>query len=177
MKNCPACKTATLESKSLEAHLAASQCISCDGHWVRAEDYRSWLESGAQAETTIAPLLTVEDSMSAVFCPDCSQLMRKTNVGHDLNFYLDQCPCCQGAWLDRHEWSHLKSQNLHVQVHQMSSSAWQHKARQSRLRSTVRQAFANKLSSSDYSEAERIKKWLEVHPQKQELLSFFAASA
>lgn len=176
MNNCPACQSATLESINLEAHLSASQCSSCDGHWVAAEDYQAWLENGAQI-TPATATAAVEDSTHAVFCPHCSQLMRKTNVGYDLNFYLDQCPCCHGVWFDSHEWAHLKSQNLHTQVHQMSSAAWQQKARQHRFRSTVQQVYASKFSPTDYSEAERIKNWLERHPQKQDLLSFFAAPA
>ncbi|PZD72265.1 hypothetical protein C1752_03852 [Acaryochloris thomasi RCC1774] len=176
MKNCPACQSVTLESTNLEAHLSASQCSSCDGHWVAADDYHAWLENGPQAAAATAAV-AVEDSTHAVFCPHCSQLMRKTNVGHDLNFYLDQCPCCHGVWFDQHEWDNLKSKDLHTQVHQMSSAAWQQKARQYSLRSTVRQVYASKFSSTDYSEAERIKNWLERHPQKQDLLSFFAAPA
>jgi Zn-finger nucleic acid-binding protein len=174
MKNCPACQSATLQSTNLEAHLAASLCSSCDGHWVTVDDYHTWLGSSPQAVTTTAPA-DVEDSTHAIFCPACSQLMRKTNVGHDLNFYLDQCPCCHGIWFDQHEWDNLKSKNLHTQVQQMSSAAWQQKARQHRLHSTVRQAYASKFSATDYLEAERIKNWLERHPQKQDLLSFFTA--
>lgn len=177
MKNCPACRTATLTSTNLEVHLEALSCSSCDGQWVTADDYRAWLESGPDTTATGPVATTVKDNTAAAFCPDCRQLMRKTNVGHGLDFYIDQCPCCQGTWFDPNEWSHLKSQNFHTQVQQISSAAWQKKARQHRLQQTVQQAYASKFSATDYTEAQRIKNWLERHPQKQELLSFFTAPA
>ncbi len=141
-----------------------------------ADDYQTWLESGSEVTSAVVHK-SVEDNTQATFCPDCSKLMRKTNVGHDLNFYVDQCPSCQGVWLDPNEWTHLKSRNLHTQVHQMPSAAWQKQSRQQRFRKAVQQVYASKFSSTDYSEAQRIKNWLERHPQKQELLSFFTAPA
>jgi Zn-finger nucleic acid-binding protein len=177
MQDCPVCLTDTLISVDLESHLAASQCSSCEGHWIDADSYHAWLQSEPEDVLPSRCTTAVNDNVKAAFCPHCAMLMRKTNVGHDLNFYLDQCSSCQGIWLDQHEWTNLKSCNLHTQVHQMSSAAWQKNARQQRFRNAVRQVYANKFSSNDYYEAQRIKEWLERHPQKQELLSFFTAPA
>ncbi|MGF1604125.1 MAG: zf-TFIIB domain-containing protein [Thermosynechococcaceae cyanobacterium] len=178
MKDCPVCLTNTLISVDLETHLAASQCSSCDGHWVDANSYHVWLQSKPEVSVTTSTVaVAVKDNLKASFCPHCTKLMRKTKVGHDLTFYLDQCSFCQGIWFDQHEWADLKSRNLHTQVHQMSSPAWQRSSRQQRFRQAVTQAYASKFSSNDYSEAQRIKEWLERHPQKQELLSFFTAPA
>lgn len=141
---CPTCHTETLTEVSLSTGLQAKQCTSCFGHWISSEHYWEWLDCQAQEKAQNPDqrppinvvldntLLPVVDNNTANFCADCSRLMRKTKVGHGLNFYIDQCSHCHGVWLDQHEWENLQQMNLHHQIHYMSSSAWQFRVRQER---------------------------------------------
>ncbi len=175
MKNCPVCKTTALSKVLLESNLPAFACPQCEGEWISADDYWAWLEN--QEKTIPEQLgdeqpLAVSDNQQATICPDCRCLMLKYRVGHELSFYLDQCSRCQGLWFDKNEWASLKQRGLHAEVHKVFSAPWQVKIRETERQKKVDQVYLQTIGSADYAEAQRVKQWIEQHPQKDVLLSF-----
>jgi Zn-finger nucleic acid-binding protein len=172
---CPLCSSATLTPTILETHLSAYQCTRCEGHWIAAADYWSWLEVHGETlpeKSSDTPLPEVVDNQKAIFCPECNRLMLKCKVGHALNFRLDQCSACNGIWFDRNEWASLREKNLHDEVHKVFTSPWQAQVREEERRQAIEKVYQQTLGHEDYTEAQRIKDWINTHREKQTLLSF-----
>lgn len=172
--NCPACKTLSLTTKILEENLKVRHCSNCAGHWLSAQDYWQWLEKHGETlpekASTDLPL-QVTDQPEVKFCIDCRGLMLKYRVGHGTNFYLDRCSKCGGVWFDRNEWESLRQRNLHDEIHQIFSDAWQRQIRQGELKRVVENAYRTTLGDEDYTQAMQIKDWITHHPQAQAIMS------
>ncbi|WP_299412212.1 zf-TFIIB domain-containing protein [Acaryochloris sp. IP29b_bin.148] len=175
LKLCPVCRTPQLSKVLLESNLPAFACPRCEGEWISADDYWAWLEHQDDIPPeppADGPPLQVSDNQQATLCPDCRCLMLKYRVGHELSFYLDQCSRCQGLWFDKNEWASLKRRGLHDEVHKVFSAPWQAKIRANERQKKVDQVYLNTIGAEDYVEAQRVKQWLDQHPQRDVLLSF-----
>lgn len=175
--HCPCCQTSTLKRARLDEHLAVHACDSCEGQWVSSYDYWHWLEwqvdSGTIkcAPSDLSDTLKVADNRRASFCPECHHLMRRAKVGHGLDFYLDRCSHCGGTWFDKGEWEILQAHHIHDKVHLVFSEPWQSQLRQAEFNRVLEETYRSALGDDDYTEALKIRAWLEQHPHRDYILS------
>ena len=134
MKSCPNCQS-RLSITQLADSLTGLQCSSCNGHWIPSENYTRWIERKGGIEPEL-PADMGYDVVSnreerARICPDCSRIMIKARVGHEMSYHVDRCSQCQGIWLDANEWGSLKSRNLHDEIYMMYTSIWKQEMQES----------------------------------------------
>lgn len=88
---CPSCKSSSLDWLNLEPELPARGCSSCEGAWIARVSYDAWRakQAGDAPAKPARAEIDVTDVRHAKLCPQCSQLMQKYHVSHDLAFYLD----------------------------------------------------------------------------------------
>lgn len=180
--NCPVCKTAVLQSESLEENLVTSSCRACGGQWVKSFQYWKWREAHGRDWPELPPgpapgpemdrSPAGSDTKKAKLCPECGRFLTRHPVGHELGFALDRCNHCGGMWFDAGEWEALKRRNLHDDAHLIFTEAWQAQVRHDQARKDYRRLLTEKLGDRDLAEAERIKAWLDAHPQAPTLYAF-----
>ncbi|MBL8182402.1 MAG: zf-TFIIB domain-containing protein [Blastocatellia bacterium] len=104
--NCPRCKTGLDLLKIGETTLR--ECERCDGMWADVETFEHLCSRGeeqsavlgfiGERDRTVEPLATV----SYVPCPDCSQLMNRSNFAKASGVIIDICKQ-HGVWFDASE--------------------------------------------------------------------------
>jgi len=171
---CSACKTSSLQPTTLEDHLKALSCSSCDSKWIKAADYWHWLEKHGERlpekEPDAIPIQAA-DVQKAKLCPDCQQIMLRYRVGHNLDFAVDQCGRCNGVWLDAGEWKALKQRNLHDEIHLIFSAAWQSQIRKEEAKELLTSVYSESFKS-DYEKIKQMKSWIDSHPQKKRIIDY-----
>lgn len=175
--NCPVCRTTNLHSLSLAENLPALACAQCRGHWLAGARYWSWLEQQGANLPELPPAPDTPASLEderARLCPECRLIMVKYRVGHETGFMLDQCGGCKGIWFDGNEWEILKSRNLHDDIPSILTAPWQLAARREESQRSLEHIYRHKFGAEDYAEIKRIKRWLDGHEKKQELLAYLS---
>lgn len=175
---CPVCST-TLQETALEANLRAYACQSCRGHFIISSDYLDWREqqvTDLPANPDPGPLPKTADTMCAKRCPLCQHVMLRYRVDHAMDFGLDHCGNCNSVWFDRNEWNNLKCRHLHDDVNRMFTTAWQRRIREVAHRATMQSIYRERFGESDYTEVQRVRVWLEAHPQRSALLAYLNAN-
>lgn len=168
--NCPACRD-ELTQKELEPSLPAHACNACDGAWLRADEYRDWREKEVEDTPIELELEKSKERNGAKFCPQCRFFLIKYKVGADLGFHIDRCGQCGGVWLDGNEWPQLKAANLHREIQRVFSQDWQGSVKKAEHAQAIESIVRNQLGD-DFAEVARIKKWIEGHPKKPEILAY-----
>lgn len=173
---CPSCKSSSLDWLNLEPDLPARGCSSCEGAWIARISYDAWRakQPGDAPAKPAHAEIDVTDVRHAKLCPQCSQLMQKYHVSHDLAFYLDYCPSCGGIWLDRNEWAALRAQNLHDNLHQMVSKQWQADIQRQSVKNTVEDMFRQRLGDAAYRKTTEFRTWLANHDKKSLILAYLS---
>lgn len=174
--HCPCCQTSTLKRIRLDEYLAAHACETCEGQWISSYDYWHWLEWQPNSRKikqcdSVDLKESISDNRRASFCPECNHLMRRAKVGHGLEFYLDRCSHCGGHWFDKGEWETLQAHNIHDKVHLVFSESWQSQLRQAEFNRVLEETYRNALGDDDYTQALKIRAWLEQHPHRDYILS------
>ncbi|HBA86360.1 MAG TPA: hypothetical protein DCZ95_19955 [Verrucomicrobia bacterium] len=167
--NCPACKKGPLESSEHVELPKTLLCPYCQGQWIQASRYWSWVEQhGANLPEKPAPEQVWQpiDSHRILLCPECGALMMRFKVGHGVGFSIDHCSACGGIWFDRNELEALKDRNLHDDIHFIFSQAWQHQVQSQQNNALYQKRMEQLLGAEDFLEAKRIKGWLSQHPKR-----------
>jgi Zn-finger nucleic acid-binding protein len=170
-QNCPVCKTPLSFGRNVQPGLPVSDCGSCHGFWIAAENYWKWIEI-APAKISpheMAPSTRGPDTGPAKRCPDCAYFLGHYKVGHGLTFYLDHCGHCGGFWFDDGEWETLRSKGFHAQVHKIFSHVWQAAVAREQRSEAYQNILKSKLGEADYNETQRIKAWIAGHRYRAEL--------
>lgn len=104
--NCPRCKIA-LDLLTI-GETTLRECARCDGMWADVETFEHLCSRGEEQSAvlgfigernrTVEPLATV----SYVPCPDCSQLMNRSNFAKASGVIIDICKQ-HGVWFDASE--------------------------------------------------------------------------
>jgi Zn-finger nucleic acid-binding protein len=174
---CPVCTTTTLEPTQLEPTLLGQACRQCGGTWIASNQYWAWLDEQRLAPPELpAPgePPAVDDVSRAKRCPGCGYLQLGYRIELDLPFQLDQCGHCNSFWLDRNEWAALRHRQLHGKLHRVSGEPWQRALRQEEHRRFMRSFYTAKLGAADYAEAQRVRAWLDQHPERAMLLAYLS---
>jgi Zn-finger nucleic acid-binding protein len=172
--NCPVCKDVGLQPRDLGERLPGHGCGRCGGTFIRSTDYQEWLRrhgANLPERPPTASLPVPADTHQVKVCPACGHLMGRHHVGHEISFAIDHCDACQGIWLDRSEWEILVARGLHDDLHLMFSQAWQRAVRDLERRHHA-EAGLRKRFGQDLAELERIRRWIEAHPQRSAILAF-----
>jgi Zn-finger nucleic acid-binding protein len=168
---CPVCQTSLSFGKLIEPGLPISECATCHGFWISAENYWKWIEMAptSLAASDVAVSTPQPDSGPAKRCPECSHFLGHHKVGHGLTFYLDHCGHCGGFWFDAGEWEALRNRGLQTQVHKIFSPVWQANVAKEDRAAAHEKILKSKLGEADYAEAMRIKDWIAGHKHRAEL--------
>jgi Zn-finger nucleic acid-binding protein len=171
---CPVCESKNLEPVRLTDGPKVGQCVQCGGQWIGALDYREWIERHG-SEVTPQPYeevrLDARDTHRAIFCPECHHMLTKYHVGHGIDFLIDHCGQCNGIWLDGREWEALRARRLHDEIQSIFTTRWQSEARREEYQRLVRRRYQARFGD-DLDELLRIRRWIDAHPKRTELLAF-----
>lgn len=178
---CPKCKNIDLAPAKMEQGLSAMGCSQCQGMFVSLLYYRDWAERFAVdvsvAEESSSETLTVDqdeinDTHTAMGCPKCSRIMTKYRVSSERDNRLDLCGNCDEAWLDKGEWSLLKSLSLATALPQVFTEQWQRQIRQQVTEDHRRQRYSDSLGENVVAEADKVREWLKDQPQRAQVLQY-----
>lgn len=176
--NCPICKTNLLTAVTLEMDMPAYRCDKCEGVWIPANDYLTWLKN----QDTHSPLnyntSTTElasDIPSPKLCPTCKRIMRRFKVLPNVEFYLDHCSHCNGTWCDKREWSSLVAHNLQDKLNLIFMQEWQTKLNDQETKTALEKMYLEKFGAADYTRIQEIWEWLIHHPKRAMLIAYLQA--
>lgn len=170
---CPVCRTEMLHATEIEGGLPVGTCYNCGGNWLSSIDYERWLEHADPAPSVPKEQpLPVDDTSKAKLCPECGHILIKYQVAHDIDFTLDHCGNCNGVWFDENEWQVLLQRNLHDALHKVFNEQWQNSLIKAELWQKQKKRYRQKLGDEDFAEVQRIKQWIDQHPQREVILAF-----
>jgi Zn-finger nucleic acid-binding protein len=104
--DCPRCKR-PLESFRIEA-TTARECMRCGGFWTNAEAFETLCKDKEQQSAVLTFIskqtfeVRPETAVSYVPCPDCKQLMNRSNFARSSGVIIDLCKQ-HGVWFDADE--------------------------------------------------------------------------
>jgi Zn-finger nucleic acid-binding protein len=115
MLTCPNDGTA-LTTISIEG-VSVDQCPACAGHWLQRGELELLGEHhGARMEPITVGDVAIVDSRRK--CPQDGTQLRQHEFAEHSDVAIDQCPTCQGIWLDRTELSsilgYLDAEGVHT---------------------------------------------------------------
>jgi Zn-finger nucleic acid-binding protein len=162
--------------------LPARQCAACEGTVLALDAYRVWRDradgvpDSTLPQTVIHGLVAVDDSAGVRVCPQCSRLMQRLRVStQQPDFRIDRCAPCQTVWLDRGEWAALAENGLARRLDEVLSDRWQRHLQQEDQRARHEAVLRARLGDDCMNELARIRAWLDVQPQRDELLALLRA--
>lgn len=175
---CLKCKTKSLNETEIEEGLKGYHCSSCDGHWIRANDYHDYVEH--KQENSVEVMEDIEykmeyESKKATFCPDCGSFLIKYKVSNDIPFNIDHCGNCHGVWLDKNEWPTLVGNGLHKSMNKVFTNVWQKELREAMTKDNFIKHYEEKFGSVGYDKIKEIRQWLYSSELKDELLTYLMA--
>lgn len=174
---CPKCKSIDLHATKMEQGLSGMGCNECKGVFVSLLYYRDWAERflANEAESEQAEEINseeVENTHNAMSCPKCSRIMTKYRVSSEHDNRLDLCANCDEAWLDKGEWSLLKSLNLGSKMPLVFTEQWQKQVRQQVSEESRRARFVSILGEEVVEEADKIRQWMKDCPRRAQILLY-----
>ena len=118
---CPVCKTANLTEWLAKNGVVVDVCPQCKGIWLDRGEIYLFSKQPQKLEQLLAGGLTNARPIDR-HCPRCTSTM---NVGQFPNsrVEIDQCPQCEGYWLDRGELSEIL--NAHRQMLELKVDSMQ----------------------------------------------------
>ena len=162
--HCTNCKGKELDAFELECGLIAARCHTCEGSMLSLLHYRYWLrqlQSQTAPEQADKVTVIADDSGSAHLCPRCGRLMTKFRIDIDTDNRLDLCGHCEEVWLDKGEWSLLKSRGLHTKLTDLFTDSWQRKLRKQQEERNLEKHYAQLISEEDFARVREFKHWLD----------------
>lgn len=168
--NCPKCKHSPLLDSTLSGNLAVNSCHSCQGSWIRANDYETWHQENASQEPELFSQIHQVDYVAspydnkAALCPDCQRILSRAKVSLKTSFYIERCSSCNGIWCDGGEWDVLEKLGWHTHIEQLFTTSWQVRMREYQHAEQERQAIVDKVGSEIAHQVFELAAILEQHP-------------
>jgi Zn-finger nucleic acid-binding protein len=167
---------AVMHLHEIEPGLLAYGCPTSGGVWIPLQSYLAWKEHPTQdaSEAPVSELPSVSDDSKqrALICPESGHLLIRYKVGHGLPFHVDMSPKTGGVWLDRGEWDALKSKRLHRDPTHIFTAPYQRQIRTEEHEEIVERLLREKIGSEDFAKAAEFKRWLSLHPQREQSCSY-----
>ncbi len=106
MLTCPNDSTA-LAAVQVEA-IPVDQCPTCGGYWLKRGEME---QLGEKHQAHLKPITAgkIGISHSKRKCPEDGTSLREHRFAEHTDIKIDQCPKCQGIWLDKAELSSILS--------------------------------------------------------------------
>lgn len=175
--NCYKCNNETLIPKKLDDTLPALACQSCQGTYLDLLSYRSWLENHPTSNNKTADkdveVEALENSDNALVCQRCRKFMLKYRINNEHENTINVCHTCDDVWLDRGEWSLLKTLNMQDKLTDVMSEPWQQQLRNQDREQHFKKLYQQKLGD-DFAKVEDFARWLSQHPQKSEIQHYLS---
>jgi len=160
--HCCACDhRPALSEQTLSPGLPTRECVECNGHWVRLDDYRDWLASGAPSaeDPELVEHWLPEDDSPARSCPACQRLMERLRTGGQPDIRIDRCVHCHAVWLDGGEWAALQFQQ--ARLDDVLSDMWQRQLREAQAQERRDAQVRQRHGDACIDEVLRIRQWLQ----------------
>jgi Zn-finger nucleic acid-binding protein len=133
--------------------LLSKHCQECAGDWIPGHNYQTWKSERPHIKAdpdVLAKNYHLQYTPSsldakAAPCPECGRIMARGKVTLKQPFYVEHCLTCGGIWCDRGEWAVLEKLELHANIAQIFSNAWQAQVRASHMNELERQAVIDKV--------------------------------
>lgn len=178
MKLCPICSK-WLQRTLLESNLPAMRCPICQGKWISADEYLSWLTPQLArglseidlAKEFEASCPTANNDL-VLICPDCSRLLRRFKIFPNHDFHLDHCQNCKGIWFDKNEWQTLQSHNFHLKLNHFFTEIWQEKLDSQDMQLRFDSMYHEVFGTVDYEKIKEIRAWIANHPRGERLMAY-----
>ena len=178
MATCPTCKSKPLVPTLITDGLSARGCRQCSGALVDLVGYRAWADHrgidaiGVEGDVSTA----VEDTKTAVLCPNCTRIMTKFRISSRTRNRIDFCGHCDVAWLDRGEWAQLKELGLRSNLGSIFSEPWQRRVRESESEERSARRLRERFGE-DYERIEAFYTWLKGRSDREEIVGWIAGSS
>ena len=65
-----------------------------------------------------------------------------------------------------------KARNLHDDIYLIFTAPWQDQVRSQESRRVQEELYRKKFGAEDFNEIQRMKRWIDGHPRKQEILAY-----
>ena len=166
---CTSCKTGQLHSSFLDKNLSCRTCSHCGGHWIKLDDYFSWLKIQTPQPAVVEEIEVEVDTIEsehALLCPETGAIMTKFKITSDTDHRLDWCNTSSAVWLDKGEWSLLKEKGVADKLNQIFSEEWQNKIIAETARNARESLLIDKIGEENYSRLKLVRTWL--HEQSNE---------
>lgn len=173
---CPKCKKADLEDGILEeGNFLVKYCPECFGFLIPRQEYETWQAQvprwEPQPEILSDRLERLGENFvpspydtKAALCPECQSYLSRSRVSLKTPFYVERCMKCGGIWCDKGEWEILEALGLHTRLHEMFSTGWQTRIRETSLVLREREALVEKLGQELAQYIFDLAEILETHP-------------
>ncbi len=172
---CPVCKTADLKYAEEDLGLRCYSCNSCEGDWIRFEDYINWKNKIQLEESsldTANDYLPEYDSKIVNLCPDCGKILIKYTVLPEFSFKVDHCSSCNGVWLDKNEWETLIKNDSHHDMNSFFTGPWQQKLKREMTRQRFEEHYIKKFGKDNYDKLKDMRDWIQDSSFKDEAMAF-----
>jgi Zn-finger nucleic acid-binding protein len=172
---CPVCKTHSLAPTTLVNELPAYRCSTCKGVWIDSNAFLDWRRTKGDTLPERPGTSQIDpawDLKELKLCPNCGRILRRFKVIPGEPLYIERCHTCNGMWLDHHEWSALVERNLHDNLNEFFTRAWQDRIRTEETRAHLDQLYLEKFGGQDYERIKEARLWLQEHQQRGMLLAF-----
>ena len=113
-----------------------------------------------------------EEPGHALNCKRCQRIILRFRYTTDTRHMLDVCVHCEDVWLQQGEWEFLKSRQLSGALPKVFTDPWQHDRRQSAQQVALADDWNERLGIELHAEAAQLRRWLDQHPQKSELILY-----
>jgi Zn-finger nucleic acid-binding protein len=178
MPKCPICKKTDLQLIQHDNQPPVSECSTCGGMWVRANEYASWLKTQTPGKYDLtnaeeaSKRFPITDSHQAAICPDCGHFLRKYKVSSNFDFQLDRCNNCNGVWLDKNEWQVLQATDLQDEINKIFTQPWQKQILDEITARKFEAMYLERFGESDYAKIKEVRNWLQEHPNRNILIAY-----
>ncbi|MEL6923752.1 MAG: zf-TFIIB domain-containing protein [Bacteroidota bacterium] len=114
-RNCPRCEVALQLQYINErgGNIEVDQCPDCQGIWFDKGELDALEKVVEPVLVEFRKIPNEYDQLTGLWCPNCQpqQMMDKHRHERDEQVIIDQCPQCEGVWLDSGELEAIQKEN------------------------------------------------------------------
>jgi len=169
--NCPKCINHTLKSTQLDNGLISLSCDHCYGSLLSMPNYLEWIQQQTTIELEPDTDIKLDNTCTALQCPQCSGLMTKYLISTHSDNRLDICFRCYETWLDCGEWQLLKFLNILNQLPKIFTDYWQ-KNIHSSISKDIQKLRDQKKFGQHHNDIQQFKHWLDHYHKRDDVLLY-----
>ncbi len=172
---CTGCEDGVLKPSFIDDLFRAHTCNTCQGNWILVEDYVRWKENNPQYPAAEDLTYEVEDTETALLCPQTGSIMRKFRLTSQNSHRLDYSSRVGGIWLDKGEWELIKQDGLASSLNAVLTSQWQKNIRMNTAKDNFSALYEDKFGDDTYQKLKELRSWLDENPNKADLRAYLLA--